>query len=1025
MFFLDRLHELRVYSNAPIKAVGEEGNTRKSNIIFFSGGSSDELSQMVGSGLLQPSYFRSVYVPRATNTIQQNKRVVIDQQNYYDKIMSEQPSIIYGRRAIDGYNGDNLIYDLSVEMNINEQEYTYRGRKRVSTYIDFLIGKIEEAKSYNHRAIFVPVPSDINAKNYFDLNKVDSPFGYIYCAIRRRILTKEQMERLKDAVFVFYTVAGGNMFVKFHMNDDLASRNVGKLLSSLSTLIKVANRVEQPKAEEPEKNDKAVVQSKVNGLTKRIARGLAIDTSTRMSPSMAKVADKLEDDIEKEIGTQNLKDKSEDEILDILSNSKSVKQDVKELAELKKTGGDDKAQEARLRKLREKQATLSLDGVSIQEILDDFGSHSVDFKPIGNTSVLSEEPKKTNLKDFDESYFEKQMKKDLISVISAFNGDSDVKLYVRDVKSEDTSTDLSRKMTYTINFQDDRNNRHTVKFDYPIIKDGRFMNINGGKKLILKQIMLLPIVKTKPDVVEITTNYNKFHIERFGSKLSQKIEKLKKFFNAGVDDFKGDKKFDVRLGNALAVNSGKLSTLEYSEISSFLLSLEDRTRKLVFNMDDLDKDINGGLSSIRKFSNISYDKDKFIPIGYFTAPGNPSLIVVNAEGKEVYATSSKGSDRIASSISDLIIDMISDGLGEEAVDKLNRLSNAKTLTYNRVRINNKRVPLAVLLGYEMGLENMMKRYGIQYEFTEKATRLRLSDNKERIRFQDGYLVYDNTKNRNTLLLSGLAVMPTEEFDFAEFNDKEPYLSAFSELYGSRNVGKGFHNTMSLMVDPITLDVLKELNLPETIEDIILYANTLLEDTTYSRLNDMSSYRIRGAEQVNAILYKILADSFKTYKDTMKAGTPIKMSIPQDLLIKQLLESPTVDEYSVLNPSLEIEKVGAATYKGPQGRNLDSSYTTEIRAYDETMVGILAMSTPDSDKVGVVRQLTYDPAIKNTRGFLDTNRNSKNQSTNVYGPAELLSSFTVRQADPPRKLRFIPVMVYLNSLNSEEVLLGKF
>jgi hypothetical protein len=54
------------------------------------------------------------------------------------------------------------------------------------------------------------------------------------------------------------------------------------------------------------------------------------------------------------------------------------------------------------------------------------------------------------------------------------------------------------------------------------------------------------------------------------------------------------------------------------------------------------------------------------------------------------------------------------------------------------------------------------------------------------------------------------------------------------------------------------------------------------------------------------------------------------------------------------------------------------------------------------KVGVVRQLTYDPSIKNTRGFLDIDKNTKNNSTNIYGPAELLNSFTVRHADPPRR-----------------------
>src|SRR5699024_8760164 len=159
----------------------------------------------------------------------------------------------------------------------------------------------------------------------------------------------------------------------------------------------------------------------------------------------------------------------------------------------------------------------------------------------------------------------------------------------------------------------------------------------------------------------------------------------------------------------------------------------------------------------------------------------------------------------------------------------------------------------------------------------------------------------------------------------------------------------------------TRDGLKQLELPENIYDILLYANTLLEDMSLNNLNDMNQYRIRGAEQVNAYLYKILADAFRTYKDTMRAGNTIKLYISKIALLKSLLESPTVDEYSVLNPSLEIEKIGAATYKGLSGTNLSNAFTKDIRSYDPSMKGIMALSTPDSDKVGVVRQLTFDPS----------------------------------------------------------------
>lgn len=83
-----------------------------------------------------------------------------------------------------------------------------------------------------------------------------------------------------------------------------------------------------------------------------------------------------------------------------------------------------------------------------------------------------------------------------------------------------------------------------------------------------------------------------------------------------------------------------------------------------------------------------------------------------------------------------------------------------------------------------------------------------------------------------------------------------------------------------------------------------------------------------------------------------------------------------------------------------------------------MVGILGSETPDSNKVGIVRYLSFDPSIVNTLGFLDSD-SAKNGNTNMYSTAELLNSFSTTNSDPPRKLRFIQEIVCLNYFNTGE------
>ena len=54
------------------------------------------------------------------------------------------------------------------------------------------------------------------------------------------------------------------------------------------------------------------------------------------------------------------------------------------------------------------------------------------------------------------------------------------------------------------------------------------VNNKLGKKLIQKQIMLLPVIKTHPDTVQVTSNANKFFVERFGQKASSRLDALKR-----------------------------------------------------------------------------------------------------------------------------------------------------------------------------------------------------------------------------------------------------------------------------------------------------------------------------------------------------------------------------------------------------------------------------------------------------------------------------------------------------------------
>ena len=66
-----------------------------------------------------------------------------------------------------------------------------------------------------------------------------------------------------------------------------------------------------------------------------------------------------------------------------------------------------------------------------------------------------------------------------------------------------------------------------------------------------------------------------------------------------------------------------------------------------------------------------------------------------------------------------------------------------------------------------------------------------------------------------------------------------------------------------------------------------------------------------------------------------------------------------------------------------------------------MIGVIALNHPDSDKAGIVKFLTTNPKIKNSLGMIDFD-NKDIDASEMFSPAELLSSFTSLHSDPPRQ-----------------------
>lgn len=641
--------------------------------------------------------------------------------------------------------------------------------------------------------------------------------------------------------------------------------------------------------------------------------------------------------------------------------------------------------------LREKQLTLDVQGKTLGDILsvstDDVKIEVNDISK--SIDTINKNVTEVRYPNINKDYVENVMKKDILSAVTCLSDKSDIQIYVRNIKVEDSSDINNYKDTYTIDLEDSLRVRHRLVFDVPKFIDNRFLWIGGNKKYINNQQLMLPVVKVSGDTVQLVSNYNKLFVYRYGSKVSSLNEKLKKALNSPIKGIK------VINGKYDKENTKYLTIIDYDDLSCNFKEISIGDIKFYFNQSEIRQLF---LDSVPKNKIDEYEKlvdSKILPVG----KGNKNVFYyVNFDTNTVYQTNFNNSIDTKMSLIDFMLSK-----SPQLKDEISKQSTGKKYMYTRVKIMNKYVPTILLLAYKNGLSNILSQIKAEYYFSD--TRPRIALNESIVEFNDGYLVFSNVPFKNSLLLNGLLEIPTKNYSFDDFSDVLTYQDIFESIYGRRNIANAFSNFFDNFIDPITLEVLQKLSLPTDLTGLVLYANELLVDNQFRTELDIRSFRFRSAELIPARLYKLIASSYEQYKATANHRNPRKISIRKDALIKDILAQTIVEDYSELNPIVEMQKLHGATKKGPSGCNLEEAYTKVQRSFHKSMTGVYTISSSPDGNVGIQRVLTMEPPISDVRGFIDNkamdNRLDEYNDVNLFGPAEMLTTGGAQRDDAMR------------------------
>jgi hypothetical protein len=853
----------------------------------------------------------------------------------YKDIVSKKLHPLKPYITLQSVGNKNMFFDM---FKYNEYFFNVTKTKtfkiKTNAYIDFLKSIINDARfsEYTNKTVFMELDCWID-KPFQRIKTItfDNPIMILYLMMRKNF---DKFKELGDIDFIMYNKQGYQLRLNPSLCNNKSYIVLRKELAKISASLKVLEDENYEMKEEVKQEIFNNVVSSVYDYFRFV--GNTSDTGSTSAeegdytheaetPDIGEELDNsIKERINKELDTMDTEGKSSEEVAnevkDTIFKDQLILKKVYDETQENKTGKST-ASLKRDMELREKQKDLIIKGTTFQELMD-----RVDSNVVLEETDLSSKIKTTNhnmLKvrypDFEKKYNSHLYHKDIMSSVTFLNNKS-IPVYVKNVQVEDSSDELNYKETYTFDLEDSNRVRHKLKFDVPKFIDDKFMYLGGNKKIIIKQLFQKPIVKTRPDTVQITTNYNKVFIFRYGDKLTSKIEKLKKALMIPQSNI------TIKSGNNTANNVKYKSVIEYDELARVFSSLKVNAAELIFNQDLVTKTLLDLKISL---------KENTMCIGFI---GKKEPIIMNTETQKL--------DK-----SDMdIVDFILNTDGGKLKVAYDEATVGKKFMYSRAKIMEKFIPVVLLLGFCEGLSTVLRKAEVQNFFTDK--RPTLTDSQSSIQFGDGYLVYDKFPIKNSLLMNGLADVPTKTFNYTDFDSKDAYITLFDVMFNSRILANALKNSYDFLIDPITFSVLQELNYPTDFVGLMLFANELLSDNAFMLENNMNLYRVRSNEMVNAYLYKAISRAYLDYELTSHNPNPIKISVPQNKVIKDLLMSPNVEDYSTLNPQSEVEKSRAITPKGPNGLNVSEAYDLSKRSYDKSMLGILSISTSPK-KVGAL------------------------------------------------------------------------
>lgn len=321
--------------------------------------------------------------------------------------------------------------------------------------------------------------------------------------------------------------------------------------------------------------------------------------------------------------------------------------------------------------------------------------------------------------------------------------------------------------------------------------------------------------------------------------------------------------------------------------------------------------------------------------------------------------------------------------------------------FAEMKVGGKAVPVVVVLGKLMGLENTIRLFKGKVEVVSKQKRIKAPADRKIIEFKDSYLLYDSSNVELQMVLSALIKNQAfvKRFSISDFNMPDVYFSFLEHLGLTARQYREIELLNQLFVDPITKLVLEEMNEPVTFIGLLKRSVELLKEDDYPRTNDGKYMRVRSYERVPGIMYKELIKAVRAYKGRTSSRR-LQIELNPYAVSTAIQMDTTVSLVAQINPIEDLKLKEVTTLTGEGGRSKDA-ISAPARTYNVNQIGTISEATVDSGDVGVTAYMSANPRFNSVLGIsTQYNDTEELDPVEVYSTSMALSAFAGHD-DPKR------------------------